>query len=285
MNLANALTVDVEDYFQVSAFETTIDRGHWDDLEHRVESNVDVILELLNKNGVEATFFTLGWLAERYPSMIRKIVESGHELANHGYGHQRVWDLTPASFKEDISKAKKILEDISGSEIKGYRAPSYSIGKRNVWALDVIAETGHTYSSSIYPGSHDQYGFPGVPRFTFKEKKTGLIEVPITTFNLFGKLIPAAGGGFFRLYPYAVTKNIIERLNADNQATVFYFHPWEIDPDQPRQKNITLKTRFRHYLNLDKTESRLQRLLGDFSWGRMDDVHVNQDNIPEFSIV
>jgi polysaccharide deacetylase family protein (PEP-CTERM system associated) len=215
---------------------------------------------------------------------IRDIVGAGHELANHGYGHQRIWDLTPLEFKEDISRAKKILEDIGGVKVNGYRAPSYSIGKRNVWALEVIAETGHTYSSSIYPGSHDQYGFSGAPRFTFRDKNTGLIEVPITTFKLLNRLIPASGGGFFRLYPYAITRTLIQRLNANNHATVFYFHPWEIDPGQPRQQNIGLKARFRHYLNLDRTESRLKRLLNDFSWGRMDEVHVNRENIPEFAI-
>jgi polysaccharide deacetylase family protein (PEP-CTERM system associated) len=282
--MINALTIDVEDYFQVSAFEKTIARANWDSLEHRVVDNLDRILVQLAESDVKATFFTLGWLAERYPQMIRNIVEAGHELANHGYGHQRVWDLTPGEFKEDISRAKSLLEDISGVEVKGYRAPSYSIGKRNIWALEIIAETGHSYSSSIYPGSHDQYGFPGVPRFTFRETNTGLIEVPITTFKIFNRLIPASGGGFFRLYPYAMTRTLIQRLNAENHSTVFYFHPWEIDPDQPRQQNIDLKTRFRHYLNLDKTESRLKRLLNDFSWGRMDEVHVDQENIPMFAI-
>jgi polysaccharide deacetylase family protein (PEP-CTERM system associated) len=284
MPVKNALTIDVEDYFQVSAFEKSIDRASWDSLEHRVENNVARILESLSIQKVRATFFTLGWLAERYPSMIRDIVGAGHELANHGYGHQRIWDLTPLEFKEDISRAKKILEDIGGVKVNGYRAPSYSIGKRNVWALEVIAETGHTYSSSIYPGSHDQYGFSGAPRFTFRDKNTGLIEVPITTFKLLNRLIPASGGGFFRLYPYAITRTLIQRLNANNHATVFYFHPWEIDPGQPRQQNIGLKARFRHYLNLDRTESRLKRLLNDFSWGRMDEVHVNRENIPEFAI-
>ncbi len=285
MKIKNAISIDVEDYFQVSAFEHSIDRKDWDSLEHRVLDNVCSVLELLAKHNVKATFFTLGWVAERYPDIVHKIVSGGHELASHGYGHQRVSDLTPDEFKYDIVKAKNILEDISGIEIKGYRAPSYSIGEKNIWALDVLAQTGHQYSSSIYPVRHDHYGYPEAPRFVFKDKKTGLIEVPITTMKLGGRLFPAGGGGFFRFYPYFLSKWIINRVNLmDSKPVIFYFHPWEIDPEQPRQKNISAKSRFRHYLNLGKTEARLNKLLNDFDWGRMDEVFVRQKGIVEYEL-
>ena len=285
MGIVNAVSIDVEDYFQVSAFEKAIDRKNWDKLEHRVVRNMDKVFEIFSGLDVKATFFTLGWVAERYPDIVRKIIENGHELASHGYGHQRVTDLTRDQFIEDLNRAKKILEDISGTEISGYRAPSYSIGKKNIWALEALSETGHKYSSSIYPIKHDHYGYPEAPRFAFKDKKTGLIEIPITTMKLFSKLFPAGGGGFFRFYPYPVSKWAINRVNLlDAQPTVFYFHPWELDPDQPRQKNISSKSRFRHYLNLDKTESRLRRLLVDFKWGRMDDVFIKGKDVKSYQL-
>lgn len=271
--MLNALTVDVEDYFQVSAFENSINRNNWEHLEHRVAKNVDKTLSLFDKSNVKATFFVLGWVAERYPDIVSKIVEGGHELASHGYGHQRVTDLSKEQFFNDVTKAKRILEDLSGVAIKGYRAPSYSIGKNNIWALQVLAETGHKYSSSIYPIKHDHYGYPEAPRFIFKDKKTGLIEIPISTTSFMNRLFPAGGGGFFRFYPYHFSRWAIQRVNKkNNEPVIFYFHPWEIDPDQPRQNNIPFKSRFRHYLNLDKTESRLNSLLSDFNWGRMDEV-------------
>lgn len=221
-------------------------------MEHRVERNMDIILGMLSEKNIKATFFTLGWLAKRYPRIVNNIVQEGHELASHGYGHQRVWDLTPSEFKADITRTKGLLEDIGGVSVKGYRAPSYSIAKRNIWALEVLADTGHDYSSSIYPGAHDQYGFPGTPRFVFRDEKTGLIEVPITTFKVFNKLLPAAGGGFFRIYPYIVSRQLINIINdKSGESTLFYFHPWELDPGQPRQKGSSLKSQFRHYLNLD----------------------------------
>lgn len=281
----NAISIDVEDYFQVSAFEKTIDRNSWDSLEHRTEKNLSKTLALFADKNIKATFFTLGWVAERYPNLIKSIVKEGHELASHGYGHQRVSDLTPDEFKADVVKAKNILEDISGVEIKGYRAPSYSIGKNNLWALQVLAETQHEYSSSIYPIKHDHYGFPEAPRFTFRDEKTGLIEIPITTVKIMNKLRPAGGGGFFRFYPYPVTRWIINRVNQqDKQSTVFYLHPWELDPDQPLQKNISAKTRFRHYLNLHKTEGRLIQLLKDFSWGTMNDVFIKDKTPPLYKL-
>ncbi len=283
MSITNAISIDVEDYFQVSAFENTINREDWGSLEHRVEKNMRLILDLLNEKQVKGTFFVLGWIAERYPDIVKSIISGGHELASHGYGHQRVRDLTPEQFRDDVSRAKSILEDISGLQIKGYRAPSYSIGKENIWALDVLAQTGHIYSSSIYPIQHDHYGFPEAPRFIFRDKRTGLIEIPITTVKVLNRLRPAGGGGFFRFYPYKATRWLIQQVNQiDMQSAVFYMHPWEIDPGQPRQKNISLKTRFRHYLNLDKTEGRFTRLLEDFSWGRMDDVFLGGVDIPDY---
>ena len=281
MTKTNAFTIDVEDYFQVSAFEHSIDRNNWAHLEHRVSANIDQSLQILSDQSVKATFLTLGWVAERYPQLITRIVENGHELASHGYAHQRVSDLNCAEFKADLIKAKNILEDISGQSIVGYRAPSYSIGKKNIWALEVLAETGHQYSSSIYPIQHDHYGYPEAPRFKFRDEKTGLIEIPITTVKIMNRLYPAGGGGFFRFYPYALSKWMITRVNqVDKQSTVFYLHPWELDPGQPRQQNISAKTKFRHYLNLHKTEGRLKKLLQDFSWGRMDQVFINNQDIP-----
>lgn len=285
MGLINAISIDVEDYFQVSAFEHSIDRNDWDSIEHRIVKSTQQVLDLLAVTDTKATFFTLGWVAERYPEIIKRIVRDGHELASHGYGHQRVTDLSPEQFKTDIIKAKAILENISGVEIKGYRAPSYSIGKKNIWALDVLAETEHEYSSSIYPIQHDHYGYPEAPRFIFKDKKTGLIEIPITTMKFMNHLFPAGGGGFFRLYPYRLSKWVINRVNQqDKMPSIFYFHPWEIDPDQPRQQNISAKSRFRHYLNLDKTEGRLKSLLNDFNWGRMDEVFINNKKILEYEL-
>jgi polysaccharide deacetylase family protein (PEP-CTERM system associated) len=269
--ITNAMTVDVEDYFQVSAFEQCIARDQWDALPHRVEANTNKILDLFSKHNVKATFFVLGWVAERYPEIVKKIVAQGHELASHGYGHQRATLQSPQEFRDDIVKAKDILEDISGEVIKGYRAPSYSISKKNLWAQDELFKAGYLYSSSVYPVRHDLYGIPDAPRFAY-QCEGGLLEIPVTTVPLFGKNFPAGGGGFFRLYPYLLSRwNIQQVNNQDKQAAIFYFHPWEIDPQQPRQHEASLKSRFRHYLNLHKTEKRLDRLLADFQWGRMDD--------------
>ena len=266
----NAMTVDVEDYFQVSAFEKYISRSDWDNVECRVEKNTNLILDMFASADVKATFFMLGWVAERYPELIQRIVREGHELASHGYGHERATQQSRSEFKDDIVKAKKILEDIGGVEIKGYRAPSYSINKNNLWVHDELLETGHQYSSSVYPVKHDLYGIPDAPRFAY-HCKNGLLEIPITTTQLAGRNLPAGGGGFFRLYPYALSKWNIHRVNQkDKQSAIFYFHPWEIDPDQPKQYNAGFKSRFRHYLNLHKTKNRLKCLLTDFNWERMD---------------
>ncbi len=279
--IRNAMTVDVEDYFQVSAFEAHIDRTRWDTLPCRVETNTDRILALFAAAEVKATFFTLGWVAERYPALVQRIVAAGHELASHGYSHVRVSQQQPAEFRADVEKAKKLLEDIGGVVVKGYRAPSYSIGAGNLWALDELAEAGYLYSSSIYPVRHDLYGMPGAPRFAFHPRgEEGILEVPITTLRLGRRNLPCGGGGFFRLYPYAVSRWALRRVNqGEGRSGMFYFHPWEIDPGQPRQTGLGLKTRIRHYLNLGRMESRLQALLHDFDWDRMDRIFLDTEAV------
>jgi polysaccharide deacetylase family protein (PEP-CTERM system associated) len=270
--ITNALTIDVEDYFQVSAFAPHIARSDWEGRECRVERNVDRILEMLSARDIKATFFTLGWIAERYPRMVRSVVAEGHELASHGYGHQRVSDLSRAEFATDIRRAKAILEDLSNAAVVGYRAPSFSIDASNLWALDALALAGYRYSSSIYPIRHDHYGMPDAPRFAHPVNDD-LIEIPATTLRVLGRNLPSSGGGYFRLLPYAASRWMLRRVNTvDCQAAVFYFHPWEIDVDQPRIDGISAKTRFRHYVNLDRMEHRLRKLLTDFAWGRMDEL-------------
>ncbi len=272
--MRNAMTVDVEDYFQVSAFEPYIQRSEWERIPLRVEANVDRILALFDEAGVKATFFTLGWVAERHPDMVRRIVQQGHELASHGWSHVRVTNQQPDDFRQDVMRTKAFLEDISGQAVNGYRAASYSIGRDNLWALQVLRETGHRYSSSIYPIHHDLYGMPEAPRFAFHpEQAPELLEIPVTTVQFGERKLPCGGGGYFRLLPYRVSRWALRRVNRhDGQSCVFYFHPWEIDPRQPRDHQVNLKTRFRHYLNLERMEGRLQRLLRDFEWGRMDEV-------------
>lgn len=270
--IRNAMSIDVEDYFQVSAFAPYIQRGDWDRRECRVQRNVGRILDLLDARGVKATFFTLGWIAQRYPQLVRDIVARGHELASHGYGHERASDLTPQAFRQDILSAKQLLEDLGGVAVNGYRAPSFSIGASNLWAFDVLAECGYRYSSSVYPIEHDHYGMPDSPRFAY-EVRPGLIEVPVTTLRFRGRNYPSSGGGWFRLLPYGVTRWMIERFNRiEGRSAVFYFHPWEIDPEQPRIEGIDAKTRFRHYVNIGRTEGRIEQLLADFEWARMDEL-------------
>ena len=267
--VTNALTIDVEDYFQVSAFAPHIPRSEWPIRECRVERNVERILAMLDQHGTKATFFTLGWIAERYPELIRRIVAEGHELASHGYGHERASEQTAAAFFADINLAKLILEDLAGQEVKGYRAPSFSIGQNNLWAFDCLERAGYLYSSSIYPIRHDHYGMPDAPRHA--HAVGGLLEVPATTLRFLNRNWPASGGGYFRLMPYGLSRWMLRRVNhVDQLAAVFYFHPWEIDADQPRISGISAKTRFRHYVNIHRMEARLNRLLGDFQWGRMD---------------
>jgi polysaccharide deacetylase family protein (PEP-CTERM system associated) len=270
--IRNAMTVDVEDYFQVSAFAAHIPRESWESIPCRVERNIDRILTLLDERQAKATFFTLGWIAERYPAMVNRIVSNGHELASHGWAHQRVSDQKPQEFLDDIVRSKSLLEDISGQKILGYRAPSFSIGSNTLWALDLLEEAGYRYSSSIYPIQHDHYGMPNAPRFAFYPKNNGgLLELPVTTVRLFKKNIPAGGGGYFRLWPYTFSHWLLQRINhLEKQSAIFYFHPWEIDYEQPRQQGINAKTRFRHYFNLRHMEKRVKALTRDFSWDRMD---------------
>ncbi|HSH30485.1 MAG TPA: XrtA system polysaccharide deacetylase [Thiohalobacter sp.] len=268
----NAMTVDVEDYFQVSAFEPFIRRRDWEQLPRRVERNTARILDLFAAAGVRATFFTLGWVAERHPQLIRRMVEEGHEVASHGFQHTRVTQQGPEDFRADVRRTKALLEDIAGVPVSGYRAASYSIGRDNLWALAVLEEEGYRYSSSIYPINHDLYGMPEAPRFAFRVNGGDFVEVPVTTLRLGARNLPCGGGGYFRLLPYRLSRWAMRRVNQDDgQPCVFYFHPWEIDPEQPRQPGLNARTRFRHYLNLQRMEARLQRLLADFTWQRMDE--------------
>ena len=268
----NALTIDVEDYFQVSAFAPFIARSEWPQRECRVERNVERILAMLDVRQTKATFFTLGWIAERYPQLVRTLVAHGHELASHGYGHERASDLSPAAFFADIDRARKLLQDVGGVAVQGYRAPSFSIGTNNLWAFDSLARAGYRYSSSIYPIRHDHYGMPDAPRFAH-EARAGVLEIPVTTLRMGGRNFPSSGGGYFRLLPYALSRWMLRRVNEhDGQPAIFYFHPWEIDAEQPRVAGIDARTRFRHYVNIDRMPRRLEQLLGDFAWGRMDDI-------------
>jgi len=274
--IANAFTIDVEDYFQVSALAPYISRDQWDHTPCRVERNVDCILQLLDEADAHATFFTLGWIAERYPQLVRRITDNGHEVASHGYQHERASELDRRAFLADIRLAKAVLEDVAGAAVSGYRAPSFSINDTNDWAFDCLAEAGYRYSSSIYPIRHDHYGMPDAPRFPYRSRD-GLLEVPITTTRFMSRNWPAGGGGYFRLMPYAMSKWLIRRVNeVDGQSAIFYFHPWELDPEQPRVPGIDAKTRFRHYVNLHRTEDRLRQLLRDFRWDRVDRVFLGE---------
>ena len=270
--LRNALTIDVEDYFQVSAFAPHIARADWPRLECRVEANIERILLLLDSRRIHATFFTLGWIAERYPAMLRRVADAGHEVASHGYAHLRASEQSAAQFADDVRRSKTILEQITGLAVRGYRAPSFSIGAANLWAFDELQEAGYGYSSSIYPIRHDHYGMPDAPRFAWRPRGPhGVLELPVSTVRLRGRNLPAGGGGYFRLMPYALSRWLLRRINSrDGQAGIFYFHPWELDPGQPRPPGLDARTRFRHYLNLGRMEARLGRLTHDFSWDRMD---------------
>ncbi|MFQ3623837.1 MAG: XrtA system polysaccharide deacetylase [Acetobacteraceae bacterium] len=270
--LANAMSVDVEDWFQVQAFAGVIDRAAWETLPRRVEANTDRILALFERAGVRATFFTLGWVAERHPGLIRRIVAGGHELASHGYGHELVHAIGPEAFRADLRRAKAVLEDTGGVAVIGYRAPTFSIGRRSApWAHAVLAEEGHRYSSSVFPVKHDLYGEPDAPRGPHRPDPAGVVELPMTTVRVGSRNLPCAGGGWFRLVPYALFRAGLRRVNADGTPGLFYFHPWEVDPDQPRVAAGRL-ARFRHYIGLAAMEGRVARLLRDFAWGRMDRV-------------
>ncbi len=272
--ILNGLSVDVEDWFQVGAFETVIDRGDWDGLDCRVERNCQQILALFEAAGVKGTFFTLGWVAQRYPAMMRRIADAGHEIASHGWDHERVFVLGREAFAQDIARARKVLEDTTGQAVTGYRAPSFSIDARTPWAHEVLAEQGYTYSSSVAPIVHDHYGWREAPRFAYRPVAgAAFIEIPVTTAEVAGRRMAAGGGGFFRLLPYAVSRWAIRQVNLrDRRPAVFYFHPWEIDPDQPRPPVAPLKSRLRHYTNLDVMAAKLDRVIREFHWGRMDEV-------------
>ncbi|MEN9558948.1 MAG: hypothetical protein RLZZ502_159, partial [Pseudomonadota bacterium] len=270
--MQHALTIDVEDYFQVAAFASTVQRGDWDHLPLRVERNVNTVLSALAEAKIKATFFTLGWVAERCPQVVRDIVKAGHELASHGHAHHFVHELSPPEFRQDIRRSKNILEDLAGQAVLGYRAPSFSIGARNLHALDEIRAAGYVYSSSIYPIAHDLYGMPNAPRGPFL-LPSGLLEIPMTTVRVSGRNLPAGGGGFFRLLPYSLSKKLFTSAEKNNGfPSMFYAHPWEFDPLQPRFAHAPLKSRFRHYLNLNRTLPRFQQLLTDFRWGTMQEV-------------
>ena len=272
--MLNALSVDVEDWFQVGAFENVIGRDQWDDLPHRVERNGDAVLALFDQAGVKGTFFTLGWVAERYPALMRRIVDAGHEIASHGWDHVRVFTMTADAFRADLRRARTAIEDASGMSPAGYRAPSFSIDKRTPWAHQVLAEEGYVYSSSVAPIRHDHYGWPEAPRFAFRPiEDSPLIELPVTTVELAGRRMAAGGGGFFRLLPFGFSNWAVSKVNqADKRPAVFYFHPWEIDPGQPRAQGAPLKSRLRHYSNLSRMEPKLLKLLGNHRWGRTDEV-------------
>ena len=267
---AHAMTVDVEDYFQVEALADRIPRHSWNSIPRRVEANIDRLLQLFADNHVSATFFTLGWIAERHPEMIHRIVQAGHELASHGYDHIRVDNLSPTRFRDDVHRTKAIIEDIAGASVLGYRAPTFSIGARTPWAYDILEQEGYFYSSSIYPIRHDLYGQADAPRKPFRPGAGALWEFPLTTRRLFGHNIPCAGGGYFRLLPYSASRSNLRHIHfAEDLPCIFYIHPWEIDPGQPRVSGISMRTRLRHYINLDLTAKRLSRLVRDFTWTSM----------------
>jgi polysaccharide deacetylase family protein (PEP-CTERM system associated) len=273
--MRNALTVDVEDYFQVAAFARQIHPATWDGIPLRVEANTKRLLDLFAEHQVNATFFVLGWVAERCPGLVRAIVERGHEVACHGYSHQLIYDQTPAVFREETARAKACLEDQTQRPVLGYRAASYSITQRSLWALDTLVELGFAYDSSIFPIHHDRYGIPGSPRWPHRLRAPAggsLVEFPPSTLELLGYRLPVGGGGYFRLYPYAVTRFALRRLNqAERRAFIFYVHPWEIDPDQPPIESGWLSS-FRHYTNLSRCEGRLRQLLRDFQFTTVQNV-------------
>lgn len=277
--IRNCMSVDVEEHFQVQAFASTIDRADWDTYESRVERNTDRVLQIFDDAGIKATFFSLGWVAERHPDLIRRIVGAGHELGSHGYSHVLIHSQSPEQFRADVRRTKTILEDISGIEVRGYRAATFSLDKRCLWAHDVLAEEGYRYSSSIFPVKRDLYGMPDAPRTAYRAgADQTLIEVPLTTVRVFGRNLPYfSGGGFFRLIPYALSRMAFRRVNKrDHASCIFYFHPWEIDPEQPLITDAPLKSRIRHYINLDVMERKIRAALRDFAWARMDEVFLGE---------
>lgn len=268
----NGLSVDIEEWFQVGAFERVIDKRDWDGMASRVEANTGAVLDLFAAANVRATFFTLGWIAARHPRLIRRIVDAGHEVASHGWDHQRVFTMDAATFRADLARAKAALEDAGGQAITGYRAPSFSIDARTPWAHEELAAAGYVYSSSVAPVRHDHYGWREAPRYAFRPVAgSALVELPVTVASLAGRHI-ATGGGFFRLLPAALTDFAVRQVNAQRQAAVFYFHPWEIDPGQPRVAHAPLRSRVRHYSRLGAMAGKLSGLIARHDWGRVDAV-------------
>jgi polysaccharide deacetylase family protein (PEP-CTERM system associated) len=268
--VVNAMTVDVEDWFQVQAFAGVFPRERWESLPRRVEANTEAFLQMFAEAGVKATFFTLGWVADRHKALVRRIVAEGHELASHGYWHRLAHEQDVAAFREDVGRARRVLEDVGGVAVRGYRAPTFSINARNPWAFEALADEGYVYSSSVFPIRHDLYGMPDAPRFPHLVGRGRLTEIPMTTVQLGGRNLPCAGGGYFRLLPYGVFRAGLRRFNGSGASGVFYTHPWEIDAGQPRVVEASWLARFRHTVNLGLTRGRIERLLRDFAWDRMD---------------
>lgn len=282
--IRNCMSVDVEEHFQVQALAPYIDRADWDSHESRVEQNTDRVLGIFADSGVKATFFTLGWVAERHPQLIRRIVAAGHELASHGYAHVLIHSQTPEEFRADVRRTKSILENIGGVQVRGYRAATFSLDKRCLWAHDILADEGYLYSSSVFPVKRDLYGMPDAPRTAYRAGHSRrLIEVPLTTVRVFGRnLAYFSGGGFFRLIPYGISRLAFRHVNgADHAPCIFYFHPWEVDPDQPRVQEAGFKSKFRHYVNLGAMEGKIRAALRDFAWSRMDEVFLG--TVPDSS--
>jgi polysaccharide deacetylase family protein (PEP-CTERM system associated) len=273
VSIRNALTVDVEDYFHVSAFEKIVSRDEWASMPSRIEGSVDRVLGAFDDAGAKGTFFVLGWVCEHYPNLVRRIHEGGHEIASHSCLHERIRDLDRETFRNDVVVSKKRLEDTIGEQVIGYRAPSFSLGLDTPWAHEELARAGYAYSSSVYPILHDHYGIPDAPRHRYTPQDAEIVEIPMSTFQLFGRNLPCSGGGYFRLLPLAYSKWAVRRINnKENKPAVFYFHPWEMDPEQPRIDGIPLRARFRHYVNLSRFETRLRAMLKQFSWDRADRV-------------
>ncbi len=284
MKIYNALSIDVEEYFQVEALREVIPYCQWEELPPRINKNINHILDVLEAKKIKATFFCLGWVARKHPNIIKKIATAGHEVASHGWSHTPIFRLNPEEFRREIRKSKALLEDLAGKEIAGFRAPTYSITSQTIWALQILAEEGYRYDSSIFPIYHDLYGFPEAPRFPFFLKDIHLVEFPISTFTLGNLKIPISGGGYFRLFPYKLTRFLLQKfLQKEQKPFIFYIHPWEFDPHQPRFK-APLKSRFRHYLNLSKTKKRFEKLLDDFSFAPVKDVLEKFKTLPSWTL-
>ena len=283
----NAMTVDVEDYYQVSAFEGVVDRARWDAYESRVERNTRLVLDVLAARNVRATFFTLGWVADRHPSLVRELVARGHEVASHGYEHRLLTTFTPDAFRADLARAAEAIERACGVRVRGFRAPSFSVGLDNLWVHDVLRDEGYLFSSSVFPVRHDRYGIPDFPRhpvvLTDADGRT-IWEFPMTTKRVLGRNLPVAGGGWMRLLPGAVMRRALRGENATGEPTIVYLHPWELDPEQPRIAAAPRKARFRHYLNLGRMRDRLDRLLTTFRYGTVSEVIATLDPLTHRSM-